>query len=371
MSNKLNGSKFDITIDARMINHSGIGTYIKNMIPNLMGNYNLALIGNIKILESFPWSKQITIIDSNYPIYSISEQISLPRQIPESRLFISPHYNIPLLKIPADKRAVIIHDINHLVNINKISAIKKIYARYMISAAVKKSDKVITDSFFSRNEIIKHIPTEGKEIKTLYCGINDEVLRNYIKSPHKENIKIKYSLPEKYFLYVGSIKRHKNLISVLRAFRLLLEDYSNQKLVVIGVKTDEFVNIREFVNLKEGVILPGYITDTELPAIYANALCLVFPSLYEGFGLPPLEAMSCGCPVIASKVTSIPEVCNDAALYFDPLNIKEITSTMKQILEDEKTVSQLREKGFNNLKKFTWQIFAQNLKNEFDDLIFG
>ena len=367
----MNERKFDITIDARMINHSGIGTYIKNMIPNLIGSYNLALLGNIEILESFPWSKQIKIIDSNYPIYSISEQINLPRQIQESRLFISPHYNIPLLKIPADKRVVIIHDINHLVNINKISAIKKIYARYMISAAVKKSDRVITDSFFSRNEIIKHVLTEGKEIKTLYCGINNEVLENYIKPPYKENIKLKYNLPENYILYVGSIKRHKNLISVLRAFRLLLQDYSNKKLVVIGVKPDEFFNNREFDNLKNGVILPGYITENELPAIYANALCLVFPSLYEGFGLPPLEAMSCGCPVIASNVTSIPEVCDDAALYFDPLNIEEIVSTMKQIIEDNKTVSQLKEKGFNNLKRFTWQIFAQNLKNEFDKLIDG
>ena len=241
----------------------------------------------------------------------------------------------------------------------------------MISAAVKKSDKVITDSFFSRNEIIKHIPTEEKEIKTLYCGINDEALRNYIDPVHKENIKLKYNLPEKYFLYVGSAKHHKNLISVLRAFRLLLQDYSNQKLIVIGVKPDEFFNNKEFVSLKEGVILPGYIPDTELPAIYANALCLVFPSLYEGFGIPPLEAMSCGCPVIASNVTSIPEVCNDAALYFDPLNIEEIASTMKKIIEDERTVSQLKEKGFNNLKRFTWQIFAENLKNEFDDLIFG
>ncbi|MCJ7554299.1 MAG: glycosyltransferase family 4 protein [Ignavibacteriaceae bacterium] len=367
----MNGRKFDITIDARMINHSGIGTYIKNMIPNLIGHYNLALLGNFQILESFPWSEQVKVFSANYPIYSISEQINLPRQIPESRLFISPHYNIPLLKIPADKRVVIIHDINHLVSINKISVIKKIYARYMISAAVKKSDKVITDSFFSRNEIIKHVRSEGKEIKTLYCGINDEALKNYIKPPYKENIKLKYNLPENYFLYVGSSKRHKNLISVLKAFNLLLQEYSNQKLVVLGVKHDEYFNNKEFVNLKEGVILPGYITDTELPAIYANALCLVFPSLYEGFGLPPLEAMSCGCPVIASNVTSIPEVCNDAALYFDPLNIEEIASTMKQILEDEKTVSQLREKGFNNLKKFTWQIFAQNLKNEFDDLIFG
>jgi glycosyltransferase involved in cell wall biosynthesis len=352
-----------------MINHSGIGTYIKNMIPNLIGHYSLALLGNTQILESFPWSHQVKIFSADFPIYSISEQINLPRNVPESRLFISPHYNIPLRKVPAEKRVVVIHDVNHLVDINKISSVKKIYARYMIKAAIRKSDKIITDSKFSQKEITNHISTYGKVIKVVYCSINSEGIRNLISQIDLEEFRNKYDLPSNYFLYLGSIKRHKNLISALKAFKLVIKKYPKQKMVVIGVKPDDFFKNKETNDLREGVIVPGYIPDCELPALYANALCLVFPSLYEGFGLPPLEAMNYGCPVIASNVSSIPEVCGDAALYFDPLNIDEIVKTMKKIIEDKYTANQLKEKGFDNLSRFTRQTFGQNLKHEFDDLI--
>lgn len=362
-------SKFDITIDARMINHSGIGTYIKNMIPNLIGNYNLALLGDKKILESFPWSNQIKIIQADFPIYSISEQINLPGLIPESTVFISPHYNIPLRKVSAKKRLVVIHDVNHLAGLNNISFIKKIYAKYMIEAAVRKSDKIITDSYFSQKEILKHVRTNGKQIEVIYCSINNEEIRRLANKVNFEEFRQKHNLPTSYFLYVGSIKGHKNLLSALKAFKLLIKKYPDYKMVVIGVKPDEFLKNNKTSELREGIIVPGFIPDSELPAIYSNALCLIFPSLYEGFGLPPLEAMSCGCPVIASNLSSIPEVCGDAALYFDPHKIDEIVKTMEQVIEDKKTVHQLIEKGFINLRRFTWQIFGQNIKKELDRLI--
>jgi glycosyltransferase involved in cell wall biosynthesis len=365
----LNNAKFDITIDARMINHSGIGTYIKNLIPNLVDKYNLALLGNSNILKLFPWSNQVKIFNADYPIYSLSEQINLPGDIPDSRLFISPHYNIPLRNISSDKRLVIIHDVNHLVKINKISFIKESYAKYMINAAIKKSDRVITDSYFSQKEIIKYISKNGKKIKVIHCGINGEEIKSLANQINHEEFRQKYNLPQSYFLYVGSIKAHKNLISALKAFKILIKKYPTQKLVLIGVKQDEFFNHPAINDLRDDVIVPGYISDYELPAVYANALCLVFPSLYEGFGLPPLEAMSCGCPVIASNLSSIPEVCGDAALYFNPLNIEEIFKTMQKIIEDLNIVVQLRENGFENLKRFTWQIFSSNIKQEIDNLI--
>jgi len=362
-------SKFDITIDARMINHSGIGTYIKNMIPNLVDYYNLALLGNENILKSFSWSNQVKIFKADYPIYSISEQINLPKQIPESRIFLSPHYNIPLLNIPADKRVVIIHDVNHLVGINKISILKKFYAKYMINTAVKKSDKVLTDSLFSKNEIIKNVNVGDKKIKVLYCGINSIDLNDQPSPAYTDAVIVKYNLPKKYFLYVGSSKPHKNLISALQAFNIFVKEHPEFKLVVLGIKKDGYITNIAFDNLKEGVIVPGYIPDDELPAIYSQAFGMIFPSLYEGFGLPPLEAMSYGCPVIASNASSIPEVCGDAALYFNPLDINGIIEAMKKIIEDKTIVSQLKENGYENLKRFSWKIFSQNLKHEFDELL--
>lgn len=361
-------SKFDITIDARMINHSGIGTYIKNMIPILIGNYNVALLGNKTTLKSFSWANQVNTIEADFPIYSISEQIKLPNLIPETLVFISPHYNIPLRKILAKKRMVIIHDVNHLTGLNKISAVKKLYAKFMIDSAVRKSDKVITVSYFSQKEITSYVSTNNKEIKVVHCGINSKEINNFANKLSFEVVSQKYNVPARYFLYVGSIKCHKNLISALKAFNLLIKKYPNEKMVVIGVKTDEFFNAQETNGLRDGIIVPGYIPDCEIPAVYANALCLVFPSLYEGFGLPPLEAMSCGCPVIASNLSSIPEVCEEAALYFDPYKINEIFQMMELIIVNKNISRQLVEKGFNNLKRFTRETFGHNLLKEINSL---
>lgn len=354
-----------------MINHSGIGTYIKNMIPNLADKYNLALLGNSNILKSFPWSNQVKIYSADYPIYSMSEQINLPRHIPNSRLFISPHYNIPLGNIQADKRLVIIHDVNHLLDFNKISFIKKFYAKFMISAAVKKSDKVLTVSNFSKVEINKYISTNSKEIKIVYCGINGEQIASYLNIEFLGRIKNKYRLPQKYFLYVGSIKRHKNLISALKAFRLFNKKYSDFNLVIIGLEYSEFLSEPEFEGLREHVFVPGFISDEDLPGIYANALSLIFPSYYEGFGLPPLEAMSCRCPVISSNASSLPEVCDDAALYFNPNNVDDIVTAMQKIVEDKNIVKDLIHKGNENIKRFNRSLFDKNLKKEIDELIFS
>lgn len=362
-------TKFDIVIDARMINHSGIGTYIKNMIPDLADNYMVAVLGNKNILESFPWSHKVKIIEANYPIYSISEQLNLPKDIPPCKIFISPHYNIPIRRILADKRMVVVHDVNHLLDYNKISLIKKIYAKFMISAAVRKSDKVISDSNFSKTEINKYIKTNNKEIKIVYCGIDGEQIAASLNSEILNLIKNKYRLPQKYFLYVGSIKRHKNLISALKAFNLFNKKYSDFHLVIIGLKYSEFLSESEFEGLRENVFVPGFIPDEDLPGIYANALALVFPSYYEGFGLPPLEAMSCGCPVISSNQSSLPEVCGDAALYFNPNNINDIVMAMQKIVEDKTIVKELIRKGYENIKKFSRSIFNKNIKKEIDEII--
>jgi glycosyltransferase involved in cell wall biosynthesis len=352
-----------------MINHSGIGTYIKNLIPNLVGNYKLALLGNKILLKSFPWSNQVKIIEADYAIYSLSEQINLPKLIPPSKIFLSPHYNIPINKIPVDKRVVIIHDVNHLAHIKQLSFFKKLYAKYMINAAIKKSDKIITDSVFSKKEISKYAHTYGKDIKVVYCSIDGENIKNLLNQINFKEFNKKYHLPQNYFLYVGSIKKHKNLFTTLKAFKLLREKYSNYKLVLIGIKQEEFYDSKEFISFRQDVFVPGYVSDNELPAVYTSAFCLIFSSYYEGFGLPPLEAMSCGCPVITSNASSLSEVCGDAAIYFDPFNFNELAEAMKQIIENKNTVTQLKERGLANVRRFSWDIFRDNLKREFDELL--
>jgi glycosyltransferase involved in cell wall biosynthesis len=360
-----------LAIDARMINHSGIGTYIKNMIPNLVENYNLTLLGNVKMLSSFPWSKEIKIIGAKSSIYSISEQMELPNKIPNCHLFISPHYNIPLRKIKASKRVVIIHDVNHLVFANLLSIPKKIYARYMINSAIRKSDKIITISSFSKKEIVKYADTKGKEIKIIFCGLDKGKLKSNLNEQSMQSVKSIYNLPEDYFLYVGSIKPHKNLKAVIKAFNILSKEFPAKKLVVAGVRFEQLNEDKEILNLydEKNMIVTGFIKDSDLFPIYNMAECLIFPSLYEGFGLPPLEAMICGCPVIASNSSSIPEACGNAALYFDPFKVDELVEKMKLIINDKNLRSELINNGFTNVERFSWKRFAENLKIEFDDTI--
>ncbi len=355
-----------------MINHSGIGTNIKNMIPTLIDNYNLTLLGNSEILDSFSWSKQTRIIDAKSPIYSIKEQIELPTKIPKCDLFVSPHYNIPLLKIKASKRAVIINDVNHLVFADQLSLPKVIYAKYMINAAIRKSDKVITLSEFSKNEILKYTHVGGKEIRIVYCGLDNEKLSYKLHEKSFDEIRTTYKLPGDYFLYVGSIKSHKNLKIAIKAFDLWSKKNSHsRKLVLVGVKKNDLEKDIEFSRLfdQDSIIVPGFVEDFDLPLIYKNAECLIFPSIYEGFGLPPLEAMIYGCPVIASNSASIPEVCGEAALYFDPLKFEDLAEKMIILTSNENLRHELINKGYTNILRFGWEKFAQNLKREFDDTI--
>jgi len=242
----------------------------------------------------------------------------------------------------------------------------------MINAAIRKSDKVITISEFSKKEITKYADVKGKDIKIIYCGLNIEELKTKMNKQSFDQVKAFYKLPEDYFLYVGSIKPHKNLKTALKAFNIWLKKSScDKKLVIIGVRPDEINKDSELSKLfdKNRIIVPGFVKDFDLTLIYNNAECLIFPSIYEGFGLPPLEAMIYGCPVIASNSASIPEVCGDAALYFEPLKYEELAEKMTMLTTHKSLRTELIEKGYRNSFRYGWERFAQNLKHEFDDAI--
>lgn len=361
---------YDITIDARMINHSGIGTYIKNMIPDLVKSYKIALLGSREKLVKYGWANETEIIETDFPIYSISEQLFIPGLIPESRLFITPHYNVPLGKIPAAKRISVIHDVNHLVFIDQLSIVKKVYARYMINSAIKKSDKILTVSSFSKNEILKYTGIPEQKLKVIHCGLDIGEIAAMAEKITLREIRDKYLLPEEYYVYVGSSKPHKNLITALKAFSKFEKKYTGKKLLLVGVKKDHFYKNEEYLKFSNFVELPGYITDTDLPAVYKNATALVFPSVYEGFGLPPIEAMCCGCPVISSNSASLPEVCGNAVLFFDPFETEQLEYNLIKVENDKKIVTQLIDSGYMNIKRFDRNIFSEKLKEEFDSIIF-
>jgi len=349
----------EICFDARMLLHGGIGTYIRNLLPGLKrSSFYLRVIVHPTILKKEKWLQNYDLILSTAPIYSIKEQIEFFLRIPKVNIFFSPHYNVPLTPIRAHKRVVTIHDVFHLAHLSSLRWHERFYAKYVIHQAAHKSDLIITDSQFSLDEIYKYTKVSKDKIHRIYCGVDQKIFLKDKNRDQLQEVIQKYDLSFPYFLFVGSLKPHKNLQGLLLAMRNL---GANSKLVVIGksagmkhIDTGDLI-YKQYPELQGRVVWLSSVTNEELPFFYQLAQALVFPSYYEGFGLPPLEAMSCGCPVIASEKASLPEVCGSAALYVSPSDPKSIAAAMKKIINDNEIKKRLLSKGYENVKRFSWE----------------
>lgn len=350
----------DLCIDARMAFSSGIGTCIRAIAPYL----NHPPFRTILLVDrpDQAWCKGFEQIVFDAPIYSIKEQLLFSFKIPQCDLFWSPHYNIPLFPIRSKKRIVTIHDACHLAFINQLSIAERLYANTVMHRAFHKSDVVITDSQFSKSELHRFLGQPRNEINVIPVAVNKELFQK-ISNPNSLNqVKDKYQLPTNFILFVGNPKRHKNLTGLIEAFsKISLPKY---KLVIIGNKK----GLRNSIAGIEGenVLFIENVPEKDLPAIYNLAEILVFPSFYEGFGLPPLEAMSCGCPTIVSNAASIPEVCGDASIYIHPERIDEMTKAIENLALDQAMKNKLILSGFERIKKFDWEFTSQKYRDLFE-----
>lgn len=347
-----------------MHNASGIGTYIKNIVPYLVDICDIILLGNTQEIQKYKWSNKVKIIECNSKIYSIKEQFELFKKVPRCDIFWSPHYNIPLLPIRAKKRMVTIHDVFHLAFYKTLSLKQKIYTKLVLHQAVNRSDIILTVSDFSVKEIKKYAHT-NKKIDVIHNAINFNKFKVINDKSKLELIKEKYNLPNEFLLFVGNVKPHKNLNNLLFAIKDL--DFN---LVIVG-KKDGFITgdnkIADLIknnHLEDKVYFTGYVEDDDIPAIYNLAKLFVFPSLYEGFGIPPLEAQACGCPVVCSNVASLPEVGGvDSVVYCDPYSVEDIASKITMVLDNENIQNELRAKGFANIQRFSWEKSAKKIIN--------
>ncbi|MDP2923091.1 MAG: glycosyltransferase family 1 protein [Candidatus Omnitrophota bacterium] len=237
--------------------------------------------------------------------------------------------------------------------------------------ALKSADVCITVSEATKKDILDNFNVLPNKIKVVYEGaeerfkpINDQNKLDYIRN--------KYGLNKKYFFSVGAAPR-KNVERLIRAFKLF--KFNNDFLLAIGGEGSsgpwaaKHKSLIRDLGLENKVIMLGYIPDDDLPMLYNASECFVFPSLYEGFGIPLLEAMNCGVPIIASNVSSLPEIGGDAALYVDPYDETSIAKAMKKIAEDEQLKKQLIEKGFKRAKEFSWQKMAREILQIYNELI--
>ena len=320
-----------ITVDARMIDASGIGRVIKNVLRRMIpqkAEWQFSLIGNLEKLQAQDFSKDSNcrVIPCDCPIYTIREQLLMPQIIPkDTDVYWSPHYNIPVFY--QGRMVVTIHDLAHLAlpEINK-GILKHAYASLMFRAACEKADQIACVSQFTISELKKYIPTvQPSKIHLVYNGVDDV----WSHIPDGPRLQVR-----PYFIYVGNIKPHKNLRFLIRAFQQAGR-YMPYDLILVGRK-DGFLtgegNIEELLRgWEERIRFTGWVTDSQLQQYVAQSEAMIFPSLYEGFGLPPIEAMAAGKIVLVSDIPVMHEVCGTAAIYFDPHNTEDLVEKLMHV----------------------------------------
>jgi len=367
-------SDSSILLDARMIKGSGISTYIVNLLDyfqkagqppriELLLPPRNTLNNNKDLLDKY------AIHQFNQEVYSIGEQVFLPKAMKYSKLLHVPHYNAPL--IYNGTLIVTIHDICHHTMSHFFPGLaKRLYSNLFLKQVLKKADQIITVSEFSKQEILKYFDVPENKIEVVYNGIDSHFYRR--SQDEINEVRKKYQLPEKYLLYVGNIRPHKNIAGLVNAYaHAWREDKSIPPLVLCGIWQQGYDVFRELNTfsrrekklIKQQVFSPGYMNYRDLPAFYSGAEAFLYLSFYEGFGIPPLEAMACGIPVVASSTSAIPEICGDSALLVPPDEPEVVADAILKVLDDREERFRLNQHAKERLKNFSWDFSGeQHLK---------
>ena len=243
--------------------------------------------------------------------------------------------------------------------------IGNLYRRLIVNSIVKKSQRLITVSNFERQNISKIYKLDSSKIQTVHNGVN-ECFKAVVDNKARAKVKQKYNLPEHFLLHLGNTDPRKNTARVLKAFYMYIYVYTEDlKLVLVGLNESKLSTILKSIDLEEElsdkIILTGYVVDTDLPILFRLSELFLFPSLREGFGIPIIEAMACGTPVITSNTSSMPEVAGDAACLVNPNSTENIYEAIAKVRSDKNYKNQLTEKGLARYTKFTWENAARQV----------
>lgn len=384
-----------IAIDARMYGPeqcTGIGTYIQKLTENIFKTDKenefvvfLAEPEYSKFVEPNERVKKI-LVDARW--YSYAEQFKLPFQFGRQKfdLIHYPHFNSPIFfpfmsvmpsflqRHPIPKSICTIHDVTPLFfpGHRMGSLIRRIGYKAVFSATLHKAKKIIAVSESTKQGITEHFNVKTEKIKVIYNGVDERfgIIQNH---GIINEAKLKYGIDKPFMFFVSVWRSHKNIEGLVKAFNIAKKKHKIPHQLVIGGREDlHSTDIRKEINaspFKNDIITPGYIDHEDLPALYNAADLFVIPSFIEGFGLTAIEAQKCGCAVASSNTSSLPEILNDSALFFDPNNCEEMAERIYKILNDSELKKSLIEKGLENSKRFSWQSCAKETLDIYRNLL--
>ena len=369
--------RYRVGIDVRMIAHSGIGTYLRHLLGELKTlrpeGVEMVLFGDPGKLADYKGVFEVRPFLS--PIYSAAEQFEGMKLASSVDLWHSPHYNIPLFC--ARPLVVTVHDLIPFVFAGPFfSPLQKFYFTVFMKRVASRARRIIAVSQNTGQDIMRHFGVPEKRIRTIHEGVSGDF------RPVKENallgdVRQRYgvSTGQKYLLYVGLIKPHKNLGVLINAVRRLRrEGKLEEKLMIVGAKSKTYPGGFEDlagIRTDDDILYVPRAEYADLPALYSMASAFVLPSLYEGFGLPVLEAFACGTPVIVSDRASLPEVAGDAALRFEADSESSLAAALTRLSGDSVLRTQLIEKGLRRASEFSWNRMARETLSVYEEVLNG
>ncbi len=359
---------------------AGLGRYTQELMAALMAvdseNEYVAFYNRPSEAEVDPPLERLPHLTTNLPtkpwrmsaLLAHLARVSQDRLFPGVDLFHATDHLLP--RLSRVKGVFTVHDLIFRFYPETHKPLNRWFLTFMMPRFLQAADGVIAVSECTKKDIVRlYGPDEGN-IRVIYEGVNP----HFRPEPTEVTAaaRERYGLSERFILCVSTIEPRKNLTSLLEAYHVLRNQGTENKLVIVGKKgwlyESFFRRLRE-LGLENEVIFPGFVPDEDLPALYSAADLFVFPSLYEGFGLPVLEAMACGAPVVTSNTSSLPEVAGEAALLVDPTSVEELAGDMRRVLEKEELREELRAKGPKQAAKFRWENAARETLSVYEAVL--
>jgi len=374
-----------VGLDGKVISlrAGGIGRYAINLIRAMAKKIN-----NDKSIEIVLFSGPQTQLDllalDNINIFVSNRMMKVQSSLVRSLLFfpiILPQEKVDVFHglylptlpffIKRGKLVITIHDLISLIHPEFFTWKHRKIMNFLLPKMLASADKIIADSYSTQRDLSRFLKVHDEKITVIHLGLDERFKPDSF--PHVEKIKKRYSIEGDYILFVGVLEPRKNIERILEALAILKKTgkIQGKKLVVAGetgwLYKGIFKKVQE-LNLEKEVIFTGFVDGAELPALYSGALFFVYPSLYEGFGFPVLEAMACGTPVITSNVSSLPEVAGDAAILINPHHVEELAWQMERLFEDKELREELKKKGLERSKSFSWEKTAMKTLEVYKEL---